>query len=423
MTSTGSWKFKCWLALWLVLGGVVAKAHAPADDWLGQQVFVKETAKPKLGDKIIPWNQVGMPATVSKVEGDWLWLGKVWVRSGEVVKRDDAPGYYAKVLQRDPSAAYAYMLRGVAFRLKRDYDNALRDFSEAIRIEPDAHIAYQARAAVYHQTHEFQKALADISEAIRLAPDVGLYYNDRGCIYKSLENYNKAREQFDEAIRIDPKLALAYANRGVNWHIEKKYDKAMADCNKAIEIDNKLTHAYNQRGYVWSKEGHYSEALKDWDASIRIAPFEPGGYHNKARLYASCMSLGHRDGEFGAGKRRRKRASCRSGRNGFTWRRWRPRYAECGKFDDAIEWEKKAIAMNKNPENRDTVEQKERWNCTKPACRSAIRKFRRWGTTARVQNWQGRQNPSAPVGEEGLSSLCRWHAATIFHRRSRSPCR
>lgn len=347
------------LALAVLLAQDVSRAIAAEDTWLGQTVFIKETAKPKLGNKVIPWNEVGMPATITKVDGDWLWVGKAWVRTGEVVRRDDAPIYYATVLKRDPSAAYAYMLRGVAWRLKRDYENALRDFTEAIRLEPDAHIAYQARAAVYHQMQEYEKALADISEAIRLAPNVGLYYSDRGCIYKSLGNYPKAREQFDEAVRINPKLALAFANRGVNWFIEKQYDKAMADCDKALSIDNKLTFAYNQRGYVWSKQGHYAQALKDWDESIRIAPFEPGGYHNKARLYATCMSLGHRDGQMALENARK---ACELDH----WEEWRyvaclaAAYAELGKFDEAIEWQNKAIAMNKHPERRDTVEQQER---------------------------------------------------------------
>jgi tetratricopeptide (TPR) repeat protein len=351
---------KCGFAL-CACWALVTSAALADDAWIGQQIFLKETAKPKLGDRTFGWNDVAFPAKVTKVNGDWLWIGKAWVRTGEVVKADDAPAYYANVLRRTPSAAYAYLLRGLAWRLKHDYDNAIKDFSEAIRIEPTAAIAYQARGSVYHHIHEFTKALADLSEAIRLSPTTGMFYNDRGCIYKSLDNYTKANEQFNEAIRIDPKLALAYSNRGINWHVQKQYDKAMADFDKAIKIDPKLTHAYDSRGYVWSKEGHYNQALKDWDDSIRIAPDEPGAYRNKARLYASCESVGHRDGQLALENATK---ACELDH----WEEWidvailAAAYAELGQFDEAIRWQKKAIAMNKNPEERDTIQQKDRLN-------------------------------------------------------------
>ena len=53
-------------------------AAAAADGWVGERVFLKDTAKPKLGDRTFAWNDVKLPATVTKVNGDWLWVGNAW---------------------------------------------------------------------------------------------------------------------------------------------------------------------------------------------------------------------------------------------------------------------------------------------------------------------------------------------------------
>ena len=67
--------------------------------------------------------------------------------------------------------------------------------------------------------------------------------------------------------------------------------------HKAIAIDPKMVYAYDGRGYVWSKRGHYDRRCRTGTNRRACALDEPGSYHNKARLYASCMSLGHRDGK------------------------------------------------------------------------------------------------------------------------------
>jgi tetratricopeptide (TPR) repeat protein len=298
---------------------------------------------------------VMIPAKVTQVNGDWLWVGNAWVRSGEVVKEADGTTYYNRVVREDSSNLNALLFRGIAFRLKRDYANALKDFNEVIRRDPRSASPYSERASTFYQLQQFDKAVADLTEAIHLAPDVAVFYSDRGCSLRGLESYAKSEADFDEAIRLDPKMALAYSNRGVNWMIQKEYDKAMADFDKAIAIDPKMVYAYDGRGYVWSKRGHYAQALRDWNESTRIAPDEPGGYHNKARLYASCMSLGHRDGKMALANAKK---ACELDH----YEEWRyvatlaAAYAELGQFDKAVEWQKKAIAMNKQPEEIDLAE-------------------------------------------------------------------
>lgn len=344
----------------LAIGACLASvAAAEPADWLGQKVFVKETARPRVGQQTFEWNALSIPATVSKVEGKFLWLGAAWVTPNEVVTVDDAPAYYTDVMARRPGEAWPYLLRAVAWHLKRDYDNAIRDFSEAIRREPGVAMVHRARAQTWHAKGEYQKALDDLNETIRLNPRLALAYNDRGATYNELDEYHKAYEQFCEAIRLDPKLALAYCNRGSNWHDQQQYDKALDDFNAALEIDPQLAHAFDGRGYTYSRQGHYGKATQDFETSIRLAPHEPWGYLNLARMWATADSEGPLDGP------RAVEAATKACELAH-WSDWicvatlAAAHAECGEFDQAIQWQTRAIALDVRPEHKDKLNAAER---------------------------------------------------------------
>jgi tetratricopeptide (TPR) repeat protein len=339
----------------LVLSVAIAPHANADDDLIGQKVFLKGSARPRVGNKTLVSTDIAIPAIVSKVDGDWAWVGKAWVKRNELVTIDEAPAYYTRALNSNPNSGDAYLCRGLAWMLKREYTNAVKDYTLAIRYSTNPSnlfAVYDARGAAYHALHEHKKALADITEAIRLNPAIAMLFNDRGCIYTSLDEHQKADADFIEALRLDPKLALAWSNRATNWTKLKKYDRALEDFDKALKLDPKSWHAHVGRGYVWSKQGRYGRALEDWDETIQLAPDLPWGYMNKARIWSTCGSLSERDGKKAL---EAAKQACELAH----WDEWRCvsvlacAYAECGKFDEAIKHQKKAIEMDRNPEEAD----------------------------------------------------------------------
>ena len=91
-------------------------------------------------------------------------------KSSDVVKEADGVTYYNRVMRESPGNVAALLYRGVAFRMKRDYANALKDFTEVIRLDPASASAYAERATTYDHLHQYDKAVADLNQAIRLAP-------------------------------------------------------------------------------------------------------------------------------------------------------------------------------------------------------------------------------------------------------------
>ncbi|MGB3947746.1 MAG: tetratricopeptide repeat protein, partial [Bacteroidia bacterium] len=120
-------------------------------------------------------------------------------------------------------------------------------WSDAIEKCDEAPKSFNNRAVTYFERKQYEQALADFTKTIQLSDNYTDAHYNRGVIYFSLKQYDKAIEDYSAAIKQNPKFPKALNNRGNVYHLLGKYNEAIADYNKALEFDAKFGKVYCDR--------------------------------------------------------------------------------------------------------------------------------------------------------------------------------
>src|SRR5271156_1976704 len=75
--------------------------------------------------------------------------------------------------------------QGVEAFDKKDYDTAIKAFTEALKIDPKFGQAYYNRALAAQNKGDYDPAIADYTQAIKFDPKYALAYNNRGMAYQA----------------------------------------------------------------------------------------------------------------------------------------------------------------------------------------------------------------------------------------------
>jgi tetratricopeptide (TPR) repeat protein len=125
-------------------------------------------------------------------------------------------GATAAKLETTPAIA-ALLARGNAHEYRKQYDQAIFDFSEALLLKPSRHMAaelYGQRGGEYVLKEDFERAMADAEEAIRLAPNYFRGYQTRARLFMHRSQFDRAMADINRAIQLQPDFSGLYVNRG-----------------------------------------------------------------------------------------------------------------------------------------------------------------------------------------------------------------
>lgn len=103
----------------------------------------------------------------------------------------------------------------------KDYETAIKYFSDAIALDPNNHLLYSNRSACYAATKQVEKALEDGEKTIKLNPSFWKGYTRKAIPLYMMERYAEARETYQQGLKIEPN--------------NETLKQGIADCEKALK--------------------------------------------------------------------------------------------------------------------------------------------------------------------------------------------
>ena len=169
--------------------------------------------------------------------------------------------------------ATAFYFRGEAHALKRDYDRAIADYTQAIALSPNDADFLNGRAAAYEAKKDLDRAMADYNQAIKVNPKAVAVFNSRAAVFQRKGDYARASADYGAVTRLQPNNADAWGARCWVRAIDgRELRQALSDCDQALKIRPDSADVLDTRGVVNLKLNQNDAALRDFDAALKLEP-------------------------------------------------------------------------------------------------------------------------------------------------------
>lgn len=133
--------------------------------------------------------------------------------------------------------ARGYVMRGIHSSIRKDFDAAAADFSEAIRLAPTAN-HYADRGGMWMLKGDYSRAVADYDQSIRLKPNDANVHYTRALALGRNGDLTRAIAGFNDAIRLNPACAICHSKSGIVYEKLGDAGRARESFQAALAISD-----------------------------------------------------------------------------------------------------------------------------------------------------------------------------------------
>jgi tetratricopeptide (TPR) repeat protein len=240
--------------------------------------------------------------------------------------------------------AVTCLARAKHYVQREEYDKALVDLNEVLRVNPDATEALMLRAAVLVRREDYEPALADVERRMQLEPPDPAVLVVRANLRAHRGDFTAALADFTEFLRREPGTTIALRGRSLSYARLHRFDEALADLDEALRLEPDNASAYLERGRAHQDNGGYAAAVADYEKALALQPDDASIHNQYAWMLAACPRAEYRNGPRSVELATRA-CALTDWKEANLLDTLAAAYAECGRFDEAVAWATKALAM------------------------------------------------------------------------------
>jgi tetratricopeptide (TPR) repeat protein len=259
-------------------------------------------------------------------------------------KLDESVIHYRQAIKDKPAYTKAYNNLGNVLLSQGKFDEALWIYEEALQIDPDFTEAHYNLSNALKASGKPDEAIRHYYEAVKIRPDFADAHYNLGNVFKSQGRFTEAEKHYRKALEIKADDAEAHNNLGIILKAQGKLEEAIFHYRKALEIKPDYAKAHNNLASAYQAQGNFEEAADHYSKALRIQSDNPEIMSNLAILLANHPESQKQD-RVEAIKLAEQAAELTMFQNPTILSNLSAVYAYAGRFENAIDIAKKALAL------------------------------------------------------------------------------